>query len=319
MKNIAIITGGDSQEYEISLKSAETVYNNLDKKKYKPFLIKIRNNIWKHKINNIYKEIDKNNFSIEVDNKLIVFREVFIALHGPPAENGELQMYFDKKNIKYTCCNSKISALTFDKYKCNQVLKELKYKIAKSQLHIKEQAININQIVSKFIFPLIVKPNQAGSSNGISMVHKKEELLESINNALLHDDKVIIEEYIKGIEVSCGAFKNKDEIIILPITEIISENDFFDYDAKYNNKSKEITPARISKKETEIIQRNTKKIYSKFNLKGLCRIDYIIKEKQPYIIEINTIPGLSEKSIIPQQLKEAGYNLTEVFTICLEN
>ena len=184
---------------------------------------------------------------------------------------------------------------------------------------ISKQAININQIVSKFIFPLIVKPNQAGSSNGISMVNKKEELLESINNALLHDDKVIIEEYIKGIEVSCGAFKNKDEIIILPITEIISENDFFDYDAKYNNKSKEITPARISKKETEIIQRNTKEIYSKFNLKGLCRIDYIIKEKQPYIIEINTIPGLSEKSIIPQQLKEAGYNLTEVFTICLEN
>lgn len=319
MKNIAIITGGDSQEYKISLKSAETVYNHLDRKKYQPYIIEIRNNIWKIRVNNSYKTIDENNLSVQIDNKLIKFKNIFMSIHGPPAENGELQNLLDTKKIKYTCCNSEISALTFDKFKCNQVLKKLEYKIADSLLHLKDNKIDTEKITSNFKLPLVIKPNQAGSSNGISIVYKKDEFKEAINNALLHDDKVIIEEYIKGTEVSCGAFKTKDEIIILPITEIISENDFFDYDAKYNNRAQEITPARISKKETEIVQKNTKDIYKELKLTGLCRIDYIIKEGEPYIIEINTIPGLSEQSIIPKQIKEAGYSLTEVFTICLEN
>ena len=319
MKNIAIITGGDSQEYEISLKSAETVYNHLDREKYQPYIVEIRDNIWKIKVNDSYKTIDKNNFSVQIDNKLIEFKNIFMSIHGPPAENGELQNLFDTKEIKYTCCNSKVSALTFNKFKCNQILKKLEYKIADSLLHLKDNKIDAEKITSNFKLPLFIKPNEAGSSNGISIVYKKSEFTDAINNALLHDDQVIIEEYIKGTEVSCGAFNTKDEIIILPITEIISENDFFDYDAKYNNRAQEITPARISKKETEIVQKNTKDIYKELKLTGLCRIDYIIKEGEPYIIEINTIPGLSEQSIIPKQIKEAGYSLTEVFTICLEN
>jgi D-alanine-D-alanine ligase len=319
MKNIAILTGGDSEEYSISLKSAETVYKNLDRKKYNPFIIEIKNNIWRIKINNRFQNFHQINFCVEIENKLLEFKDVFMSIHGSPAENGELQKYLDDKKINYTCCNSNISALTFDKYKCNQIIKDLGYNIAKSYIHIKNNNINTNEIISNLKLPIFVKPNQAGSSNGISMIKEKNGLKTAINKAFKHDDKVIIEEYINGIEVSCGVLIINNKINTLPISEIISENDFFDYDAKYNNKSQEITPARITNEETNSIHRITKEIYEKLQLKGLCRIDYIIKLGKPYIIEINTIPGLSEQSIIPKQIKEAGYSLKEVFTICLEN
>ena len=319
MKNIAIITGGDSQEYSISLKSANNVYKHLDRTKYNPFIIELQKNKWRIKINNRLQNFDQINFCTEIENKLVEFKEVFISLHGPPAENGELQKYLDEKKINYTCCNSKISALTFDKYKCNQKIKDLGYNIGKSYIHIKNNNISTSEIISNLKLPIFVKPNQAGSSNGISMVKEKKNLKEAINKALKHDNKVIIEEYIEGKEVSCGVLTINNQITTLPITEIISENEFFDYDAKYNNKSQEITPARITKEDTNYVNKITKEIYEKLQLRGLCRIDYILKNKKPYIIEINTIPGLSKKSIIPQQIKAAGYSLQEVFTICLEN
>ena len=319
MKNIAIITGGDSKEYKISLMSAETVYNNLDREKFLPYIIEIKDNIWKIKINDSYKIIEKDHLTIEINNEKIEFKDVFMSLHGPPAENGELQIILEKKEINYTCSNSEVSALTFNKYRCNQKLKKLGYHIADSYLYSKEEKLKIDHITSKFNFPLIIKPNQAGSSNGISLINAEDKIIYAIETALQHDEQVLIEEYIKGTEISCGVLKINNEIILLPITEIISENDFFDYDAKYNNKSQEITPARIPKKQTELVHKITRNIYHDLNLKGLCRIDYIIKKNKPYIIEINTIPGLSEESIIPKQLKEAGYNLKEIFTICLEN
>jgi D-alanine-D-alanine ligase len=319
MKNIAIITGGDSKEYSISLKSAETIYKHLDRTKYNPFIIEVKKNIWRIKNNNKFHNFDQINFCIEIENKLVEFKDVFMSIHGPPAENGELQKYLDNKKINYTCCNSKISALTFDKYKCNQTIKDLGYDIAKSYIHIKNNNICTDAIISNLKLPIFVKPNQAGSSNGISMVKEKNGLKTAINRAFKHDNKVIIEEYIDGIEVSCGVLRINNKIITLPITEIISENDFFDYDAKYNNKSQEITPARITNEEENSTHKITKEIYEKLKLKGLCRIDYIIKIGKPYIIEVNTIPGLSEQSIIPKQIKEAGYSLEEVFTICLEN
>jgi|TARA_B110000881_G_scaffold68373_1_gene59086 D-alanine-D-alanine ligase len=319
MKNIAIITGGDSEEYSISLNSAETVYKHLDRTKYNPFIIEIKNNIWRIKINSKFQKFDQINFCAKIENRLVEFYDVFMSIHGPPAENGELQKYLDDKKIYYTCCNSNISELTFDKFKCNQIIKDLGYNIAKSYIHIKNNSICTDEIISNLKLPIFVKPNQAGSSNGISMVKEKNGLKTAINKAFKHDDKVIIEEYIDGVEVSCGVLTINNKIITLPITEIISENDFFDYDAKYNNKSQEITPARITNKETNSIQKITKEIYEKLKLKGLCRIDFIIKIGKPYIIEINTIPGLSEQSIIPKQIKQAGYSLKEVFTICLEN
>ena len=317
MKNIAIITGGDSDEYKISLKSAETVFKNIDRSKFNPYIIEIKDNIWKLKLNNSYKLIDSSLTAI-IDKEEIIFKDVFMALHGPPAENGELQVIFEKQNINFTCCGSKISELTFNKFKCNKVLQELGYSIADSIL-INSKNYKPEEINQQINTPFIVKPNQAGSSNGISLVKNIGMLNDAIQTALKHDNDVIIEEYIDGTEISCGVFKIKDDIILLPITEIISENDFFDYEAKYHNKSKEITPARISKKQKEEVHLITKKIYEQLELRGLCRVDYIIKENQPYIIEINTIPGLSEKSIFPQQLEKAGYNLKEVFTICLEN
>ena len=317
MKNIAIITGGDSDEYKISLKSAETVFKNIDRSKFNPYIIEIKDNIWKLKLNNSYKIIDSS-LTVIIDKEEIIFKDVFMALHGPPAENGELQVIFEKQNINFTCCGSKISELTFNKFKCNKVLQELGYSIADSIL-INSKNYKPEEINQQINTPFIVKPNQAGSSNGISLVKNIGMLNDAIQTALEHDNDVIIEEYIDGTEISCGVFKIKDDIILLPITEIISENDFFDYEAKYHNKSKEITPARISKKQKEEVHLITKKIYEQLELRGLCRVDYIIKENQPYIIEINTIPGLSEKSIFPQQLEKAGYNLKEVFTICLEN
>jgi len=317
MKNIAIITGGDSDEYKISLKSAETVFKNIDRSKFNPYIIEIKDNIWKLKLNNSYKIIDSS-LTVIIDKEEIIFKDVFMALHGPPAENGELQVIFEKQNINFTCCGSKTSELTFNKFKCNKVLQELGYSIADSIL-INSKNYKPEEINQQINTPFIVKPNQAGSSNGISLVKNIGMLNDAIQTALKHDNDVIIEEYIDGTEISCGVFKIKDDIILLPITEIISENDFFDYEAKYHNKSKEITPARISKKQKEEVHLITKKIYEQLELRGLCRVDYIIKENQPYIIEINTIPGLSEKSIFPQQLEKAGYNLKEVFTICLEN
>ena len=318
MKNVAIITGGDSKEFDISLKSAETVFKNIDREKYNPYLILIKNDKWEIKIEDKLHDIDSS-LKVKVHGKELNFKLVFMALHGPPAENGELQISLEENNIKYTCCDSKTSELTFDKFRCNQLLFTKNYFIANSILISKDEVINIQEIETNFNLPLIVKPNQAGSSNGISLVKNYKEIFDAIKLASVHDNEVIIEEYIKGTEVSCGILKIKDQINLLPITEIVSENDFFDYDAKYNNKSEEITPARITKNETKLIHQTTEKIYKELGLKGICRIDFIIKNSKPFVIEINTIPGLSEKSIIPKQLKAAGYNLKEVFSICLEN
>lgn len=318
MKNVAIITGGDSKEFDISLKSAETVFKNIDREKYNPYLILIKNDKWEIKIEDKLHDIDSS-LKAKVNGKELNFKLVFMALHGPPAENGELQISLEKNNIKYTCCDSKTSKLTFDKFRCNQLLFTKNYFIANSILISKDEVINIQEIETNFNLPLIVKPNQAGSSNGISIVKNYKEIFDAIKLASVHDNEVIIEEYIKGTEVSCGILKIKDQINLLPITEIVSENDFFDYDAKYNNKSEEITPARITKNERKLIHQTTEKIYKELALKGICRIDFIIKNSKPFVIEINTIPGLSEKSIIPKQLKAAGYNLKEVFSICLEN
>ncbi len=317
MKNVAIITGGDSAEYDISLLSADTVLKNLDRNKFNPYLIEIKNGIWKIKIDGKFHEISKDLF-IKVKEIEMKFDHVFMALHGPPGENGDLQIILEQNNIYYTCCDAKVSKLTFNKYDCNQHLRKLGYNIADSVL-LKEKKQNLNYIKESFKTPFIVKPNQAGSSNGISLVKDLGELENAINIAFNHDNEVIIEKFIAGTEVSCGVFKIKGEIITLPITEIVSENDFFDYEAKYHNKSKEITPARISQSQTNQIHEHSKKIYQDLNLRGMCRIDFIISQNKPYVIEVNTIPGLSEKSIMPQQLKKAGYNLKEVFTICLEN
>ena len=317
MKNIAILTGGDSAEYDISILSANTVLQHLNPELFKGYIIHLKDDKFTVLIKEIKIEVDKSNFTFEVENKRISFDAIFMALHGSPAENGLIQPYFDNLNIPYTSCNAKVSALTFNKYECNKKLKELGFNCATSFLYKKENNIDEQEIIDRVKLPCFVKPNGAGSSFGISKVKKKEDLTKAINSALQHDNKVLIEQFIDGIEISCGVYTNQNNIQALPITEIVTENEFFDYQAKYEGKSQEITPARISKKLTIEVQKLTTDIYKAMELSGICRIDYIIMNEKPYILEINTIPGFTEESIIPQQVKSANLKLSVIFESCL--
>ena len=319
MKEIAIITGGDSAEYKISIQSANVVLKNLDSEKYVGTIVHIKDGEWTAIINSSHHKINKEDFSVEVNSEKKYFDYVFMALHGPPAENGQIQPYFDDLKIKYSSCNSEVSALTFNKIECNKKLTELGFNCAKSLHHKKGDSINTDQITKTLGLPCFIKPNQGGSSFGISKVNNQDEIKEAINNALIHDDIVLMEQFIDGVELSCGVTIQEGKVKAFPITEIISQNDFFDYTAKYEGLSEEITPARISEKHTKELQQTSEQIYKQMNLRGICRIDFIIMNDIPYIIEINTIPGLSEESIIPKQAKEAGISLLQLFDSCIEN
>ena len=262
MQKIAILTGGDSAEYNISLLSANTVLKHLEKNKYIGIIVHLKDNIFK--VGNI--QINTKDFSYYKDGRKIKFDKIFIALHGPPAENGLIQDYFDKIKLKYTSCNAKVSSLTFNKYECNKILLKLGFRCVSPIIIHQHEEILENKIIQKTGLPCFVKPNGSGSSYGISKVNKKQDLAKAINEAFEYDNKVIIENFIEGKEVSCGVFFDGNNIIALPITEIISENEFFDYDAKYNGKSQEITPARLSKKLTLEIKKITIEIYKKMNL-----------------------------------------------------
>ncbi len=315
MEKIAILTGGDSAEYNISLLSAKTVLKHLNTTKYKGIIVHLKNG--EYTIDN--QKINTSDFSYIKGKAKIKFDKIFIAIHGPPAENGLIQDYFDSINLPYSSCNAKISALTFDKFECNITLTKLGFRCANSVLIYSNKKFSETEIIDKVGLPCFVKPNGAGSSYGISKVTKKAALSKALKDAFLHDHKVIIESFINGTEVSCGVYFDGKQANALPITEIVSENDFFDYEAKYEGKSQEITPARISNQLTSEIQTTTIDIYKKMNLSGICRVDFIIQNDKPYILEINTIPGLSEESIIPKQLKVANISLSEIFDLLLRN
>ena len=315
MENIAILTGGDSSEYDISILSANNVLKNIDKSRYNCVIVLLKDGIYK--VDNITFNLD--DFSYKKSNIKYTIDKVFMALHGTPAENGLIQDYFDKIKIPYTSCNSVISALTFNKFKCNQTLKKYGFKCANSILISVDKQLSENEIIRQIGIPQIVKPNSAGSSYGISLVRKKNQLKSAISNALKYDSKVIIENLIVGTEVSSGVYFDGENIKALPLTEIISDNEFFDFEAKYEGKSREITPAKINNTLTQLVKKTSINIYERMQLSGICRIDYIIEDKIPYIIEINTIPGLTEKSIIPQQIKADGLTLKEIFNLSLSN
>lgn len=315
MERIAILAGGDSAEYNISLLSADTVLKHLNKSKYNATIVHLKDG--KYTTKNI--EINQADFSYISNNSKVYFDKIFIAIHGTPAEDGLIQNYFDKLKLPYSSCNSKISALTFDKFKCNKKLHQLGFRCPKSILINIEEEVSVRNIINEIGLPCFVKPNRSGSSYGISKISEKNQLPTAIEEAYKYDRKIIIERAINGIEVSCGVYFDGNQIRSLPITEIVSENEFFDYDAKYNGKSEEITPARLNNTLTSEIQKTTREIYKKINLSGICRIDFIIKNNKPYIIEINTIPGLSKESIIPKQLAEAKISLSEILDLCLTN
>ena len=319
MKNVAIVMGGYSSEYKISLTSGNVVFNQLDKSKYNLFRIHILPEKWVYVDENDNEfPINKHDFSIIVDGKKITFDVVFNAIHGTPGEDGLLQAYFQLLGIPQSSCDYYQAALTFNKRDLLSVLKPYGIKTATSFYLNLGDTINSEEIISKVGLPCFVKPNKSGSSFGISKVKSLEELLPAIENAYKEDNEIIIESFLDGTEVSVGVINYKGKIKVLPITEIVSENDFFDYEAKYLGKSKEITPARISEELKVKIETVAKRAYEVLKMKGFSRSEFIIVNNEPHMLEMNTIPGLTTESILPQQAREAGISLPELFENAIE-
>ncbi len=311
--------GGFSSEYEISLKSGNVVFDSLDANTYKAYRIHIFKNKWVYvDANDDEFNIDKNDFSVTIDGKKLTFDCVFNAIHGSPGEDGYMQSYFELLGIPQTSCGMYQAALTFNKRDCLSTLKPYNIKCAESYYLNLGDAINEDEIINTVGLPCFVKANKAGSSFGITKVYKKEELQNAIDVAFKEDDEIIIEEYLNGTEVSVGVITYKGETKVLPITEIVSENDFFDYQAKYEGKSQEITPARISETMTQQISELAKRVYEILKMKGFSRSEYIFKNGEPHLLEVNTVPGFTKESILPQQAAAAGIGLEELFGNAIE-
>ena len=319
MKNIAIIMGGYSSEFEISLKSGNVVYQYLDKNKYNGFRIHIFKEKWVYvDDNNNEFPIDKNDFSVVVNDTRIKFDAVFNAIHGTPGEDGLMQAYFDLIGLPQSSCDYYQAALTFNKRDLLSVLKPYGIQCAESYYLNKGDHIDTAAIVSKVGLPCFVKPNKSGSSFGISKVKSEVELPIAIEVAYKEDNEIIIESFLDGTEVSVGVINYQGRITVLPITEIVSENDFFDYEAKYLGKSQEITPARISTEMAEKVTAVAKRAYEILKMKGFSRSEFILVNGEPFMLEMNTIPGLTTESLIPQQAKVAGISLEDLFTNAIE-
>jgi len=319
MKKVAIIMGGYSSEYQISLKSGNVVYQFLDTTKYTGYRIHIFKEKWVYvDANDLEFAIDKNDFSVTVNGEKITFDVVFNAIHGTPGEDGLMQAYFELLGIPQSSCDYYQAALTFNKRDLLSVLKPYGIKTATSYYLNLGDTIDQDAILDTVGLPCFVKPNKSGSSFGITKVKTKDELLLAIANAYKEDNEIIIESFLDGTEVSVGVINYKGTITVLPITEIVSENDFFDYEAKYLGKSQEITPARISDEMTAKVSTVAKKAYEVLKMTGFSRSEFIIVDGEPYMLEMNTIPGLTTESLIPQQAKEAGISLTDLFTNALE-
>jgi D-alanine-D-alanine ligase len=320
MKTIAIVAGGDSSEFGISVKSANEVRKALSSD-YITYIITIQatNWYWEDQKGR-YHNIDKNDFSLIVDDYRIRFNAVFIAIHGTPGENGLLQGYFDMMGIPYTSCGAFCSALTFNKQACKLFLKEYNIPMADSILIRTGDNFNQFNIISQTGLPCFVKPNDSGSSFGVTKVKKEEELLSALSIAFKESNEVIVEAFMDGREVACGVLKTKKESIVLPVTEIISKNEFFDYEAKYTSgKSEEVTPADMPVTVTNEVQRLSSRIYDLLGCRGIVRVDFIIIDQKPFFLEINTIPGMTEESLIPKQAEAAGLPLKDLYSMVVED
>lgn len=321
-KKIALVTGGFSGEAVISYRSANTIYNHLDKNKFEVYKIDINQEGWFYEDASGNKtEVSKNDFTIICDGKKINFDAVFIGMHGTPGEDGKLQGYFDMLGLPYTSCNSATSALTFNKRYTTAVAGMSGINVARSVLFIKGQFDNADEVVKNLKFPVFVKPNNGGSSIGMSKVNKaSEELGAAIEKAFKEDDQVLVEEMIQGREFTVGVFRTKGEIIVLPITEVVAHKEFFDFEAKYQGKSSETTPAQLPDEWKEKLEASAKKIYQVFNCRGVVRIDFIYNEEQkkPFMLEVNTIPGQSDASVVPQQVRAKGWDLKDFYTKLVE-
>jgi len=321
-KNIALVAGGDSGEYVISMASAEMISENLDPSRYEVYIIVIRDRRWVWKqADGRESEVDKNDFTVRDAGQQVHFDCAFITIHGPPGEDGRLQGYFDLLNIPYTTAGTLAAALTFNKYYCNQVVAHLGFPVARSVRLLRGQSYSPGEVLRQVTLPVFVKPNEGGSSLGMSRVTEPGQLPEAIALAFAHDDEVLVEEYLAGTELTCGVFTWQGKVRALPVTEIVSKTPaaFFDYAAKYTpGAADEITPARISDALTSKVKEQAVRIYQALGMKGLTRFDFIYSGEVLYFLEVNVTPGMTETSIVPQQAEVEGITNPELFTMLIE-
>lgn len=320
-RTVAIIAGGDSSEYEVSLNSAKGIYSFIDKGKYNLYIVELSKKAWEAVLaDGTRAKIDKNDFSfMDGDNKIIP-DFAYITIHGTPGENGILQGYFELLGIPYSTCDVLVSALTFSKFTLNQYLKSFGVRVAESMLVNKKTGISDDIVIEKIGLPCFIKPNASGSSFGVTKVKTREQIQPALEAAFAESDDVMIEAFMDGIELANGCYKTKDKSVVFPITEVVSDNEFFDYNAKYKGEVTEITPARLSDELTERVKKLTSAIYDILRCKGIVRIDYIITEGEKInMLEINTTPGMTATSFIPQQVKAAGLDIKDVMTDIIED
>ena len=320
-RTIAIVAGGDSSELPVSLRSAQGIYSFIDKERYNLYIVEMQGNRWEVVLPNGEKTpIDRNDFSFTENGEKKVFDFAYITIHGTPGENGLLQGYFDLIGIPYSSCNVLVSAITFNKFTCNQYLKGFGIRVSESMILRKGFEILDEEVINKVGLPCFIKPNAGGSSFGVTKVKTKEQIQPAIEKAFGESDEVMIEAFMQGTEITCGCYKTKDKEVVFPITEVVTSNEFFDYDAKYNGQVDEITPARIPEETAERVRLLTSVIYDILGCDGIIRIDYIITEGEKVnMLEINTTPGMTATSFIPQQVRAAGLDIKDVMTDIIEN
>ena len=322
-RNIAIVCGGDSSEHDVSLRSAKGLYSFFDKERYNVYIVDVKGVDWKVELpGGVTTRIDRNDFSFVEDGKAKVFDYAYITIHGTPGENGLLQGYFDLIRLPYSTSGVLVEAMTFDKFVLNQYLRSYGVSVADSLLIRKgyEQLVSDDEVEERIGMPCFVKPASDGSSFGVSKVKNKDQLAPAIRKAMLESPEVMVEQYLEGTEITQGVYKTKQKSVLLPITEVVTSNEFFDYDAKYNGQVQEITPARISDDLACRVSQITSHIYDILHCNGIIRIDYIISpEGKISMLEVNTTPGMTATSFIPQQVRAAGLNMADVLTDIVEN
>lgn len=336
-RKIAIIAGGDSSEYGVSLRSAAGIYSFLDKDKYDITIVKLRGVAWQAlaetgkaiaenngtvpEDNATWVNVDKNDFSFTYNHVKTHFDFAYITIHGTPGENGVLQGYLDMVGVPYSCCGVLAAAMTFNKFTCNHYLKGFGIRVAESVLLRKSDAgYSASDIVNKVGLPCFIKTNVGGSSFGVTKVKTMEEVAPAVEKAFAEGSEVICEAFMKGVEITCGVYKTKDKAVAFPITEVVTSNEFFDYDAKYNGQVDEITPARIPDEVRDAVQAMTLKIYDILGCKGIIRVDYILTDGWTInLLEVNTTPGMTATSFIPQQVRAAGLDIKDVLSDIIES
>lgn len=322
-RKIAIIAGGDSSEYGVSLRSAAGIYSFLDHDKYDVTIVCLRGTEWQAQVTeDIWVDIDKNDFSFTYQGQHTKFDFAYITIHGTPGENGVLQGYLDMIGLPYSCCGVLAAAMTFNKFTCNHYLKGFGIRVAESILLRKHQSTmpTSQEIVDQLGLPCFIKTNVGGSSFGVTKVKAIEDVQPAIERAFAEGDEVICEAFMQGVEITCGVYKTKNKAVAFPITEVVTSNEFFDYDAKYNGQVDEITPARIPDHVRDAVQALTLKIYDILGCKGIIRVDYILTDNWTInLLEVNTTPGMTATSFIPQQVRAAGLDIKNVLSDIIEN